>query len=59
MIFYFLFPEVCFVMLLLRETFDEKRRVLMRREEEDDKDYEGETKENLDIREGEQRSLFA
>lgn len=47
-------------MLLLRETFDEKRRVLMRREEEDDKDYEGETKENLDIREeGEQRSLFA
>lgn len=30
-----------------------------RREEKDDKDYEGETKENLDIREGEQRSLFA
>lgn len=28
-------------------------------EEKDDKDYEGETKENLDTREGEQRSLFA
>lgn len=26
-----------------------------RRAEKDDKDYEGETKENLDVREGEQR----